>query len=236
MTPAGCCGQELRLGARGRSGASAKMAEVTSQYWDELYGQERYAYGTLPNEYLVQQAVWLEAGMRALAVADGEGRNAVWMASRGLDVVTIDYSNAGIEKTRKLAEQAGVQLSVIHADVFDWAWPQQAFDVVISIYFHLGPEHRRAAHRLIGSTLKPGGILILEAFHQRHAQRAGSAAAKLAPFLYTVELLQEDFCGLEVLECFEGPLPLAEGYMHQGTADIIRLLARKPRLPVAAVT
>ncbi len=195
-------------------------------YWDKLYTSDQYAYGTEPNVYLQEQAFRLRSGMKALALADGEGRNGVWLAEQGLTVLSVDYSPAGIEKARLLAAQRKVSLTCQCRDIVQWDWPEQRFDVVAAMYLHLAAPERKLVHGNIIRALKPGGLLILEAFHRRQLGRFASNQ-EAADIFYTTSMLNEDFRRCCILELLEGDVLLEEGYMHQGQAAVVRLLARK---------
>src|SRR4051794_5931764 len=149
------------------------MAEFqghSSAFWDERYRDEAYVYGEAPNEYLAAQFGRLRTGMRALVPGDGEGRNGVWLAEQGLDVVTVDLSEAGVNKARQLAAKRGVRITAIQADLTAWAWPVAELDVVAAIFLHLPPDIRCPIHRAMLAALRPGGLLIIEAYRPEQIQ------------------------------------------------------------------
>lgn len=113
-------------------------------FWDRRYDVPEYVYGTEPNAFLVSKQHLLRPGMTALAVADGEGRNGVWLAEQGLDVLAVDGSPVAVEKARRLARARGVTLRTEVADLLDWAWPAGAFDLVVAIFIHFMPRIARA--------------------------------------------------------------------------------------------
>jgi len=197
------------------------------EYWDRLYQTTEYVYGTEPNRYLLEQASLLHPGMKALAVGDGEGRNGVWLAEQGLMVVSAERSPWAIEKGKRLASLRNVELRFQYGDLLHWNWPRYEFDLVVALFFHLGKLERRKTHRSFVDCLKPGGLLILEAFRRsRLTPSTGEACQDDA--LFTAPLLRRDFHDLEFLELLEGIVALNEGRMHQGSAGVVRLLARKP--------
>lgn len=109
--------------------------------WDQRFAVEDYLFGTEPNAFLRAQQPRLKPGWRALAVADGEGRNGVWLAQQGLDVLSVDGSSVAQEKARKLAASRGVKLTIEHADLDTWAWPVGQMDVVVGIFIQfVGPQ------------------------------------------------------------------------------------------------
>ncbi|HWK47699.1 MAG TPA: class I SAM-dependent methyltransferase [Stellaceae bacterium] len=192
--------------------------------WDAWFAGDDYLFGTAPNAYLRAQAPLLRRGMTALAVADGEGRNGVWLASQGLAVTSIDLSAVGVEKARRLARERDVALTAHCADVLTWDWPVDAVDVVAEIFLQIPSAERRTVHSRIRRALKPGGIVILEAFHKRGLGRTGPRDADL---LYDAAGLADDFAGLDILELLEGTVRLDEGERHQGLAEVVRLVARR---------
>jgi SAM-dependent methyltransferase len=195
--------------------------------WNERFSKPGYFYGVEPNEFLKAQATLWKPGMRALAPGDGEGRNGVWLAQQGLDVLSVDGSAVGIEKAQRLAAERGVPLQTEVADLTRWRWPEAEFDFVASIFLHLFPEGRQYAHRGMAAALKPGGYLILEAFHQDQLGR-GTGGPKQMDLLYTEEILREDFSTLEILTLERAEPHLDEGKKHRGRAVVVRLIARKP--------
>jgi SAM-dependent methyltransferase len=200
--------------------------EDERQYWEHLYHDNTYVYGTLPNRYLAAQVPYLRPGTKALVIGDGEGRNGVWLASQGMDVVSVDFSQRAIEKARRLASQHKVSLSLQCCDLLAYDWPTAAFNLVASIYVHLSPRERVLIHRRLISSLRPGGLLVLEAFHPRHAQSAGNQQV-LSKRFYDAATLRFDFSDLEIIELGEAEITLDEGTMHQGTGEVTRLVARK---------
>jgi 2-polyprenyl-3-methyl-5-hydroxy-6-metoxy-1,4-benzoquinol methylase len=201
------------------------------QYWDQLYQVKEYAYGTEPNSFLLAQVSSLLPGSKALVIGDGEGRNGVWLASQGLEVVSTDLSPHGVEKARLLAQKKGVSLALECCDLMTWPWPHSSFDVIVSIYVHFREPERSLIHRKIIDSLLPQGLFILEAFHSRHA--IAIADPGLAECFYDSKSLRRDFGDLEIVTLTEGQITLDEGTMHQGPAEIVRMLAAKRKSPIS---
>ncbi len=202
-----------------------------AKFWDERYGGEGFAFGTAPNEFLVSQGKYLKPGLRALVPGDGEGRNGVWLAEQGLIVDTVDVSPLGVAKARRLAQERGVEINAMLADLLTWAWPRDAYDIVAALYIHFFDSDRPTMHRAMLNALKPGGILILEAFRpeQLELQKLHrSGGPKTADMLYSEAKLAEDFAGTSILHLQEAVLELTEGHRHSGKAAIIRAVVRKP--------
>lgn len=200
---------------------------MSTEFWNSRYAEPGYAYGTEPNTFLVSQQHRLRPGMKALAVADGEGRNGVWLASQGLDVLSVDASEVGLAKARELAADRGVRLRTERADLTTWAWPEAEYDVVAAIFIHFPPEVRARVHRAMLAALRPGGLLILEAFTPEQLNYK-SGGPPVAAMLYTADMLRIDFAGAEIVVLEETITELAEGQYHRGPAAVVRLVARRP--------
>jgi SAM-dependent methyltransferase len=200
---------------------------MPTDFWNSRYAEPGYAYGTEPNAFLVAQKKYLRPGGKALAVADGEGRNGVWLAQQGLDVLSVDTSEAGLEKARELAADRGVRLRTEQADLTTWTWPEARYDLVAAIFIHFPPEVRARMHRAMFQALKPGGMLILEAFTPEQLQYR-SGGPPLVEMLYTADMLRIDFAGGEILRIEGLVTELAEGKYHRGPAAVVRLQLRRP--------
>lgn len=200
---------------------------MTQDFWDTRFGGEDYVYGTEPNAFLRAQAFRLAPGARVLLPGDGEGRNGVWLAEQGMDVLSVDASEVGLAKARRLAVARGVRIATERADLVRWEWPRAAFDAVVSAFLHLAPEDRKIVHRAIAASLRPGGVVILEAFRPEQLAHA-SGGPRDAAMLYAPEVLRADFDGLEVLVCEEALDPLDEGTFHSGPAATVRFVAKRP--------
>lgn len=196
--------------------------------WEQRYRSTAdLLYGEAPNAYLVRQAGRLRPGMRALAVADGEGRNGVWLAEQGLEVHSVDGAPTAVERARALARQRGVCIEAECAALEEWTWPKGYFDAVVSIFAHFEPALRERIHGRIRDALIPGGWLILQGFHSRQLGFA-SGGPRRAEMLFSAALLEEDFAGLQCVELEEYEAILDEGPYHQGRAALVGLVARKP--------
>jgi 2-polyprenyl-3-methyl-5-hydroxy-6-metoxy-1,4-benzoquinol methylase len=200
---------------------------MSTDFWNSRYAEPGYAYGTEPNGFLVSQRGYLKPGGKALAVADGEGRNGVWLAQQGLDVLSVDASEVGLRKAQQLAADRGVSIRTEQADLTTWQWPEQKFDIVVAIYVHFPPEVRARMHRYMFEALKPRGILILEAFTPAQLNYK-SGGPPVAEMLYTADMLRIDFAGSEILFLEEAIAELTEGKYHRGPGAVIRLVLRRP--------
>ena len=196
-------------------------------FWDQSFSVEGYKYGTKPNAFLAWQAPRLRPGSRVLVPGDGEGRNGVWLAQMAHRVTSMDGSAVGLEKARALAAQRRVPIETVHADLADWAPEPGVYDAVVLTFVHLPPAIRADAHRRLAQGLRPGGLMLLEAFHPLQLNHH-SGGPRDETLLYTLDLLREDLADLfeEVLG-WQGEVTLDEGPGHQGKAHVTRWIGRK---------
>ena len=191
-------------------------------FWDQRFSEPGYKYGLEPNAFLRQQAARLAPASQILVPGDGEGRNGVWLAEQGHAVTSVDLSEIGLHKAQGLAASRGVRLTTHCVDLTDWAPEASTLDAVVLIYTHLPGAIRQLAHRRLARGLRPGGWLVLEAFHPAQLTYA-SGGPKDADMLYTPEQLDADFAGLLTsVESWHGETRLAEGPGHQGIAHVTR--------------
>lgn len=196
--------------------------------WDERYSVPGYFYGTAPSQFLQKHVSWLKSGKTALAIADGEGRNSVFMAEQGMDVTAIDSSPVGLEKARRLAKERGVEVHFQLADLHSWEWKPASFDLVAAIFIQFAdPEFRSRIFEGIECTLKPDGVLMLHGYTTRQLAY-GTGGPKVAEALYTSEMLMERFGDWEILEFAEYDAEIHEGTGHSGQSALIDLIARRP--------
>jgi cyclopropane fatty-acyl-phospholipid synthase-like methyltransferase len=198
------------------------------QRWNQRFGAAEYIFGTAPNAFLASKKSLLKPGARALCVADGEGRNSVWLAEQGLEVTAFDVSPVGVEKARRLAAERGVKVRHEVASVYDWGWPAAAFDVVAAIFVQFAdPAMRGFMFERMVASLKPDGLVLLEGYTPKQLEY-GTGGPKRVENLYTEELLRQAFRSLEILELRQYEAELVEGSQHAGRSALIDLVARKP--------
>ncbi len=198
--------------------------------WDQRYAGEGFAYGETANAFLRGQRARLKAGMRALVPGDGEGRNGVWLAEQGLSVDTLDLSAHGVAKARRLAEARGVALNAVQGDALRWDWPREAYDLVALIFLHLAGDERRALHAKVVGALKPGGLVVLEAFRPEQLARQAAGARggpRVRELLYAIDDLRADFAALETIELTEADVDFDEGALHVGASAVVRAVVRR---------
>lgn len=202
--------------------------------WSKRYsdaGQD-YLFGTEPNRFLARREQRLQDGRNAISIADGEGRNSVWLAEQGLEVTGIEISAVAIEKARHLAAARKVEVNFVQADMLAPGWPpvelQAAFDWVIGIFIQfVGPEWRDRQFEVMKQLARPGGRILLQGYTPKQLEyRTGGPSA--AENLYTEDILREAFADWEIEELVEYEDTIAEGSGHVGRSALIGLVARKP--------
>ncbi len=195
--------------------------------WEARFSAPDFVFGTEPNEFLRSQAHLLPRSGKVLAVADGEGRNGVWLAQQGLDVLSIDFSPAAQAKARALAKERNVSLRIECVDVIAWDYPENAFDVVAAIFIQFAnPAERQRIFAGIRRALKPGGLLLLQGYRpeQLNYKTGGPSAVEN---LYTEALLAQEFADFADLTIRVHDSLHHEGAGHDGMAALIDLVGRK---------
>jgi SAM-dependent methyltransferase len=201
------------------------MSEL--ERWESRFAAPDYHFGTAPNAFLKSQAHRLKAGQKALALADGEGRNGVWLAQQGLDVLSLDFSPNALKKARALAAARGVNLQIVLADLAQWQWPAAAFDVIAAIFIQFAdPPFREKIFTGMKRALKPGGLLLMQGYRpEQLAYRTGGPSQ--VENLYTRGLLETAFADFASLEIHEHDSVVDEGAGHAGMSALIDLVGRK---------
>lgn len=195
--------------------------------WESRYREAGYLFGTEPNAFLAAQKGLLPRTGRALSVADGEGRNGVWLAEQGLDVLSVDFSPSAQAKAQALARTRGVKLTTELADVNAWSWPTAAFDVVAVIFTQFaGPAERSRMFAGVRQALKPGGLLLLEGYTPKQLAY-GTGGPSNVENMYTRELLEQAFSGFADVRITEYEAEVSEGTRHKGRSALIDLIGRK---------
>ncbi len=195
--------------------------------WEGRYAAAGYVFGKEPNYFLASRRSMLPKQGKVLAVADGEARNAVWLAQQGLEVLSLDFSPAAQEKGKKLAAERGASLKFELADVHTWPYPEAAFDVVVEIFTQFStPAERALKWAGMRKALKPGGLLILQGYTPKQLQYATGGPKELEN-LYTREMLEQGFAGFKEVQFVEEELVMHEGDRHSGMSAVIGLTAIK---------
>jgi len=196
--------------------------------WDERYDSDEYAYGKEPNDFLREAADNLPQG-RILCLAEGEGRNAVYLASLGYDVTAVDASPVGLAKAQHLADERGVTITTEVTDLANYDIGKEKWDGIISIFCHLPPELRRQVHHSVVEGLKPGGVLLLEAYTPKQLEYK-TGGPPVVEMTMTLEQLHIELEGLEFKHAVETVRPVHEGRYHHGDGAVVQLVAVKPPL------
>ena len=200
---------------------------ATAAHWDARYAGTDYVFGREPNDYLRKQAHWLPAGGSVLCVADGEGRNSVWLAGQGFQVQAFDPSSAGVAKARQLATAKGVSVDFHIVDGDQWPWAEQSHDAVVAIFIQFAdPALRQRLFLRMAQALKPGGILILQGYTPKQLDYRTGGPSELS-HLYTAPMIRDAFAGLEILELVEYEADLNEGARHAGRSALLGMVARR---------
>ena len=196
--------------------------------WQDRYSTPDYLFGTAPNYFLASCKALLPKSGRVLAVADGEARNGVWLAEQGLDVTSIDFSQAAQAKAATLAKERSVAITLPHADVHAWTYPPDAFDVVVEIFTQFSkPAERARKWAGMRKTLKPGGLLILQGYTPKQLEYGTGGPSEIER-LYTRAMLEQAFGDFRDRKFVEEELEIREGTAHGGMSAVIGLTGRKP--------
>jgi SAM-dependent methyltransferase len=201
-----------------------------SNQWDERYATDEYVYGTQPNDFVRDHVTSLPPGGRVLCLADGEGRNGVFLAQQSMNVTSVDQSSVGLAKASALAEQRGVSISTAVADLASYDLGTEQWDAIVSVFCHLPPDLRRSVHQRAVQALRPGGVFLLEAYtpQQLTFRTGGPPTVEL---LMTSSSLTEELEGLDMLLNHEITRDIHEGRLHDGPSAVVQVLARKPASP-----
>ncbi|MGZ5241258.1 MAG: class I SAM-dependent methyltransferase [Caldimonas sp.] len=201
--------------------------------WNKRFENADYIFGVEPNEYLRAHFSLLAPAGRVLCVADGEGRNSVWLARQGMRVDAFDISEVGVAKARKLAAEANVAIEFSVADCDRWPWPVETYDAVAAIFVQFAdPPMRQRLFANMVRSLKPGGLLLLQGYGVEQLEYK-TGGPSMASHLYTAELLRAAFAALQIIELREYEADLTEGTQHHGRSALVGLLARKPVEPAS---
>jgi cyclopropane fatty-acyl-phospholipid synthase-like methyltransferase len=194
--------------------------------WNTRFSAEGFVFGTAPNAFLAAQRERLRPGMRALCVADGEGRNGTWLAQQGLEVTAFDFSLTGIAKAKDLARSRGVEIDYRNSDADDWNWDAGRYDIVAAIFVQFaGPALRKRMFDGMMRALERGGLLLLQGYRPEQLRYA-TGGPKQIENLYTEALLRESFSALEILHLSAHDDVVDEGHGHKGMSALIDMVAR----------
>ena len=200
-----------------------------NSFWSDRYANaEGFLFGEAPSVFLTAQAHHLPGNGRVLAVADGEGRNGVWLAEQGFEVHAIDGSSVGLDKSRALAAQRGVALTHDHVDLKTWTWPEARYDGVVAIFIQFAdPAFRREIFEGMKASVKPGGVILLHGYRPKQIEY-GTGGPPTPDNMYDEALLRDAFAGFEIVRLESYDAEISEGVGHSGMSALIDLVARRP--------
>jgi cyclopropane fatty-acyl-phospholipid synthase-like methyltransferase len=217
----------IENGAKGSIGMSQ---QGPAAFWDQRYAEPGVSFGETPNAFLRSQAALFRKGQRVLVPGDGEGRNGVWLTELGMRVDSVDASPVGVANAQVLASARGVGINAIAADLTTWPWPVATYDAVVSIFLHFPAEVRFGMHARMANSLKPGGIVLLEAYTRRQREHHATGTVggpQDVTMLFTADQLRTDFGALDIVTLEEVDVTLAEGTRHRGPSSVVRLIAQR---------
>lgn len=196
------------------------------EFWNERYSEDGFAYGTNPNDFLATHVNKLKEAGKVLCLAEGEGRNALFLARKGFQVTAVDFSEVGIQKIKENAQKEGLKIEAVVADLKDFDMGEDQWDGIISIFAHLPPPLRKIVHSKIQRALRPKGILILEAYtpKQLNFQTGGP---KDEAMLVNLNILQEELSELTPVFETETEREIHEGKYHNGPSAVVQFIAER---------
>jgi cyclopropane fatty-acyl-phospholipid synthase-like methyltransferase len=196
--------------------------------WNARYAKPGYLFGTESAQFLKAHKAYLKPGLTALSVADGEGRNSVYMAGLGVQVTAMDSADVAVEKAHALALAAGVEVDFNIADIGKWDWGARTYDLVVGVFIQfVGPEGRAAQFAGMKQAVKPGGHILLHGYTPKQLE-FGTGGPPFEENLYTEDMLRTAFSDFEIVEMRAYECEVDEGAGHSGMSALIDLVARKP--------
>jgi len=200
----------------------------TRDYWDDRFRAEDYAYGTEPNDFVREQAHRIPIG-RVLCLAEGEGRNAVYLATLGHQVTAVDFSAQGLRKASRLARERGVELTTIEADLATFELGHEAWDGIVSTFAHTSAEIRRHVHAAVPGALREGGVFVLEAYRPEQIPH-GTGGPKDPTMMPTLDQLRDELVGLDLVIARDADREIHEGRFHGGPSATVQVVGvKRPR-------
>ena len=203
------------------------FADAT-EFWNQRFDKDEFIFGKEPNEYLAEKAKqYLKSRDRVLCIADGEGRNSVWLAKQGMQVVGFDTSDIALAKARQFAKENQVEVEYSLSDTDSFIWHENIYDAVVGIFIQFAdPQMRARIFRQTYEALKPGGIFILQGYTPKQLEYK-TGGPSLVEHLYTEELIRDLTKDFEILELYSYEKELSEGLKHTGMSALLGLVARK---------
>jgi len=199
-----------------------------TQFWNERFDKEEFIFGKEPNEYLVEQTQkYLKPGNKVLCIADGEGRNGIWLAKQGMQVIGFDASDIALAKAKQFAKDNQVEVEYSFSDTDGFVWHANTYDAVIGIFIQFAdPEMRERIFQKTYEALKPGGLFILQGYTPKQLEYK-TGGPSLIEHLYTEEMIRDLAIDFEILELVSYEKALSEGPRHTGMSALLGLVAKK---------
>jgi len=196
--------------------------------WEDRFAQREYLFGTEPVPFLLKHEAFFQAGQSVLSIAEGEGRNGVYLAKKGLDVTGVEFAPSAVAKAEKLAALNGVDPTFIQSDLFTWDWPQDAFDITLGLFFQfVGPAERDILWRKMLGATRAGGLIVIHGYTPKQIELGTGGPPDVAN-MYTNASFGEVFEGCDVLVSEEYEAEQRSGSAHVGMSALIDFVARKP--------
>jgi len=204
------------------------MNDAPRNFWDQRYLADGYLFGREPNAFVKSQVELFKPGLEVLSIADGEGRNGVFVARQGARVTSVDFSVPALEKARLLADEFGVDLTIEQRDIYAWCGEDAAYDIVLAIFIQFAsPDKRTLLFNNIKRMVKPGGLVVMQGYRpEQLAYKTGGPPQ--AENMYTVELLQTAFADFDIQHLDAHDSIVEEGSGHAGLSALIDMVARRP--------
>jgi cyclopropane fatty-acyl-phospholipid synthase-like methyltransferase len=205
------------------------MPQMTpGEQWENRYAAAtNYLFGTEPSQFITRHASLIQNGAEVLSVADGEGRNSVFLAQLGARVHAIEISPTAIARARQLAGEQRVTVNFEQADLLNWSWPAEIYDAVVAIFVQFVPPTERSTFfRRMQSALRPGGLLLLHGYRPEQT-RYGTGGPSDPAHCYTEELLRDAFSSMKIIHLESYNAEIQEGTAHVGRSALIDFVARK---------
>ncbi len=195
--------------------------------WNARFARDEYLFGEEPNVFLRTHAHWLLPGGSVLCVADGEGRNSVWLAEQGLKVSAFDFAPNAVAKAKRLAQRRDVNVAHELGDAYTWPWAAQRYDALVAVFIQfLPPESRDGVFAGMMFAVEPGGLFLLEGYRPEQVDY-GTGGPPRREHMYTRQWLETTFTGWEILVLKGYDAVIREGKAHSGMSALIDLVARK---------
>lgn len=199
---------------------------MSSEFWNQRFAADALVYGEAPNTFLASMAARFPTSGKALDLGAGEGRNALFLASRGLDTLAVDQSEVGMTKAQRLANQRGLTLRTRAADLAEFDAPPASFDIISCIFVHLPTPLRARVHARVVEWLRPAGLYIMEAYAPDQITR-DTGGPKDPALLAPLSTILGELSPLTIDHQAALVRPVFEGIFHGGDASVIQVVARK---------